>query len=128
MEKLVIRTESAPEAIGPYSQAVQVGPTLYLSGQIALDPETNKLVEGGVVEQILRILENVKAVVAAAGGELDHVVKTTLFLRDMSDFQKVNEIYGEYFRDAPPARTTVEVSRLPQDVLVEMDAIAVLEV
>ena len=128
MEKLVIRTESAPKAIGPYSQAVQVGPTLYLSGQIALDPETNKLVEGGVVEQILRILENVKAVVAAAGGELDHVVKTTLFLRDMSDFQKVNEIYGEYFRDAPPARTTVEVSRLPQDVLVEMDAIAVLEV
>jgi len=128
MEKLVIRTESAPEAIGPYSQAVQVGPTLYLSGQIALDPDTNKLVEGGVVEQILRILENVKAVVAAAGGELDHVVKTTLFLQDMSDFQKVNEIYGEYFRDAPPARTTVEVSRLPQDALVEMDAIAVLEV
>ena len=128
MEKLVIRTKSAPEAIGPYSQAVQVGPTLYLSGQIALDPDTNKLVEGGVVEQILRILENVKAVVAAAGGELDHVVKTTLFLQDMSDFQKVNEIYGEYFRDAPPARTTVEVSRLPQDALVEMDAIAVLEV
>ncbi|MBI2838365.1 MAG: RidA family protein [Acidobacteria bacterium] len=126
MQKTVIRTPSAPAAIGPYSQAVRTGSFLFLSGQIALDPATGQIVEGGIDAQVERVLKNIEAVLQAAGATTTDVVKTTLFLASMDDFSKVNEIYGRYFTDSPPARSTVEVSRLPRNVLFEMDAIAVL--
>ncbi len=127
MSKRVIRTGSAPAAIGPYSQAIQSGGFLFLSGQIGLDPATGKVVEGGVEAQVERALKNVEAVLAAVGASFQHVVKTTLFLKSMDDFQKVNEVYGRAFASDPPARSTVEVSRLPRDVMFEMDAIAALD-
>lgn len=126
MQKRVISTGSAPAAIGPYSQAVRVGDLVFLSGQIGLDPATGKIVEGGVEAQVERVLKNVVAVVEAAGGNTTDVVKTTLFLTSMDDFGKVNEIYGRYFTSDPPARSTVEVSRLPRGVLFEMEAIAAI--
>ncbi len=126
MQKTVIRTPSAPAAIGPYSQAVRTGSFLFLSGQIALDPATGQIVDGGIEAQVERVLKNIEAVLQAAGATTTDVVKTTLFLASMDDFSKVNEIYGRYFTDSPPARSTVEVSRLPRNVLFEMDAIAVL--
>jgi 2-iminobutanoate/2-iminopropanoate deaminase len=122
-----ISTDKAPKAIGPYSQAVIHGGIAYLSGQIAIDPATNVLVEGGVEEQAVQVLENMKAVLEACGSSLAQVLKTTIFLKDIGDFAKVNEIYGRYFGSEPPARSTVEAARLPRDVRVEIDAICAID-
>jgi 2-iminobutanoate/2-iminopropanoate deaminase len=125
--KTAIATKDAPAAIGPYSQAVRVGDTLFTSGQVALDPATGNLVPGGIVEQTTRVLENLKAVLAAAGIDFVHVVKTTVFLKDMKDFAAMNEIYAHYFAPhgvVPPARSTVQVAALPKDALVEIECIA----
>ena len=127
MAKERISTAHAPQAIGPYSQAILLGNLIFTAGQIALDPATQQVVAGGIAEQTTRVLENLKAILENAGSSLAHVVKTTVFLRDMNDFSAMNAVYGQYM--APegvfaPARTTVEVSRLPKDVLVEIEAIA----
>jgi 2-iminobutanoate/2-iminopropanoate deaminase len=119
-------TEKAPKAIGPYSQAVISKGVAYLSGQIPLDPVTNQLVDGDIAAQTERVLLNLKAVLEAAGASLESVVKTTVFLKDMGDFPKMNEVYGRYFATNPPARSTVQAARLPRDVSVEIDAIAVV--
>ena len=119
-----ISTERAPKAIGPYSQAVASQGLVFLSGQIPLDPATNQLIAGGIEEQTARVLENLKAVLEAANSSLDRVVKTTVFLKDMGEFAKMNEVYGRYFPTNPPARATVEAARLPRDVRVEIDCIA----
>jgi 2-iminobutanoate/2-iminopropanoate deaminase len=123
--KKVIFTEKAPKAIGPYSQAVQAGGFLFCSGQIALDPVSGQVVSPQDVEgQTRRVMENVQAVLEGAGCTFESVVKTTIFLKSMNDFPKVNEIYGNYFKGSFPARSTVEVSRLPKDVLVEVEVLA----
>ena len=125
--KSPISTKNAPEAIGPYSQAVAIPELIYTSGQIPLDPSTGQLVEGGIREQTKRVLENLEAVLAAAKSDLQHVVKTTVFLKSMNDFAAMNEIYAGYFARegwVPPARSTVEVARLPKDALVEIEVIA----
>jgi 2-iminobutanoate/2-iminopropanoate deaminase len=123
----VISTDSAPGAIGPYSQAVAAGNLVFCSGQIALDPATGQLVgDGDVAAQTERVMDNLAAVLEAAGASFESVVKTTIYLKDMGDFPVVNEAYGKRFSAAPPARATVEVARLPKDVLVEIDAIAVV--
>ena len=125
--KSVVLTKNAPAAIGPYSQAISSGDYVYTSGQIPLDPATNQIVPGGIQEQTVRVLENLKAVLAAAGSGLEQVVKTTVFLKDMGDFVGMNEIYARYLAPdgvAAPARSTVEVARLPKDVLVEIEVIA----
>jgi 2-iminobutanoate/2-iminopropanoate deaminase len=126
-DKKKIATKNAPEAIGPYSQAVAIPALIYSSGQIPLDPSTGQLVEGGIREQTKRVLENLEAVLAAANSDLQHVIKTTVFLKSMNDFAAMNEIYAGYFAKegwVPPARSTVEVARLPKDALVEIEAIA----
>jgi 2-iminobutanoate/2-iminopropanoate deaminase len=126
--KSAISTSYAPAAIGPYSQAVQTGEMIYTSGQVPLDPLTGQMVEGGIREQTIRVLENIKAVLAGAKSDLQHIVKTTVYLKNMSDFAAMNEVYSAYLaRDGwvPPARSTVEVARLPKDALVEIDVIAV---
>jgi 2-iminobutanoate/2-iminopropanoate deaminase len=126
-KKVAISTMDAPAAIGPYSQAVRVGDTLFASGQVALDPATGQLVPGGVTEQTIRVLENVKAVLAEAGLDLMHVVKTTVFLKSMGDFAAMNAVYERYLAPAgvvPPARSTVAVAGLPKDALVEIEVIA----
>lgn len=123
-EKKAILTKSAPEPIGPYSQAIQVGNLVFCSGQIPLDPKTGQVQAEDVEGQTRRVLDNLKAVLEAAGCGLGDVVKTTIFLKNMSDFPKVNQIYAIYFRETPPARSTIEVARLPRDVLVEIEAIA----
>ncbi len=123
--KKIVATDSAPKAIGPYSQAVIHNGVAYLSGQIPLDPATGQLVEGDVVVQAERVLENLKAVLNACGSSLDRVLKATVYVKDMSDFPKINEVYARYFPSDPPARATVEVARLPRDVKVEIDAIAI---
>ena len=120
----VIATKSAPQAIGPYSQAIKAGGLVFCSGQIALDPGSGAIVAGDVAQQTERVLQNLAAVLAAAGSGLDRVVKTTVFLKNMGDFAAMNEVYGRYFKTAPPARSTVEAARLPKDVLVEIDVIA----
>ena len=125
--KQAISTQAAPAAIGPYSQAVRIGSFLYTSGQVALDPASGVLVTGGVSEQTVRVIENLKAVLAAAGTNLTQVVKTTVFLKNISDFAAMNEVYGRYFAAEDviaPARSTVEVARLPKDALVEIEVIA----
>jgi 2-iminobutanoate/2-iminopropanoate deaminase len=125
--KQAISTKSAPAAIGPYSQAVRIGNFLYTSGQVALDPASGALVPGGVSEQTARAIENLKAVLGAAGASLAQVVKTTVFLKNMGDFAAMNEVYGRYFAAddlVAPARSTVEVARLPKDALVEIEVIA----
>ncbi len=119
-----VSTEKAPKAIGPYSQAVVYNGMAYLSGQIPLDPATNQLVEGDIAVQTQRVLENLKAVLEACGASLGSVVKTTVFLKDMGDFPKMNEVYARYFAENPPARSTVQAARLPRDVSVEIDAVA----
>ena len=121
--KKQIQTELAPSAIGPYSQAIQVGTTLYISGQIPLDPQTGKMVPGGIENETKRALENLKAIVTAAGGTMQNIVKTTILLADMSDFSVVNEIYGTYFQAPFPARATFQVARLPRDARIEIEAI-----
>ena len=122
--RTTVATENAPAAIGPYAQAITAGDLVFCSGQIPLDPATNQLVEGGIDIQTRRVLDNLAAVLQAAGSSLDQVVKTTIFLADMDDFGTVNTIYGEYFASEPPARATVQVARLPRDVRVEVEAIA----
>jgi len=127
MAKKVVFTEKAPKPIGPYSQAIKVGPFLFGSGQIALDPETGEVVKGGIREQTRRVLENIKDVLEEAGFSLNDVVKVTVFIKDLSLFNEFNEEYGKYFGDKPPARTTVEVAQLPKGVLLEVDFIAYKE-
>jgi len=122
--KSIVSTDKAPAAIGPYSQAVKVGNLLFTSGMIPIDPATNTLVEGGIEVQAERALENVKALLEASGTSLDNVVKTVVFIKNMDDFAKVNEIYAKYFTKDFPARSCVEVARLPKDVLIEVEAIA----
>jgi 2-iminobutanoate/2-iminopropanoate deaminase len=123
--KEIIATERAPQAIGPYSQAVRAGNLVFASGQIPIDPATKEFVPGGIVEQTEQVLKNLKAVFEAAGVGLDKIVKTTVFLADMNDFTAMNEVYGKYFGQNPPARATVEAARLPRDAKVEIEAIAV---
>lgn len=122
--KEIIRTDRAPAAIGPYSQAVRWNGLVFASGQIPLDPATGQIVEGGIEPQTVRVLENLRAVLEAAGARLDTVLKTTIFLKNLGDFAQVNEIYARYFPENPPARATVEAARLPRDVLVEIEAVA----
>lgn len=126
-QKRIVVTDGAPQAIGPYSQAVIHGNTVYCSGQIALDPVTGQLVDGGITEQTVRALESLKNVLEAAGSSLDRVLKTTVFLKDLAEFAPMNEVYGRYFHVNPPARATVEVARLPRDVRVEIECIAALD-
>jgi len=125
MKKEIICTSKAPAPVGPYSQAVKTGNTLYCSGQIPLNPSTGAIPDG-IEAQTRQVLENLKAVLKVGGADFSNVVKTTVFLKDMNDFPAMNAIYGSAFTDAPPARSTVQVARLPKDVLVEIDAIAVL--
>lgn len=120
----IVETEKAPRAIGPYSQAVIAGGFVFASGQIPLDPQTGEFVAGGVAEQTEQVLRNLSAVLEAAGASLGQVVKTTVFLADMNDFAAMNEVYGRYFSEEPPARATVEAARLPRDARVEIEAIA----
>ncbi len=120
----VIATDRGPKAIGPYSQAVKANGFIFISGQIPLDPRTQELVEGDVARQTERVMENLKGIVEAAGSSLDRVVKTTVFLKDLADFPAMNEVYSRYFPANPPARATVQVARLPRDVGVEIELIA----
>jgi 2-iminobutanoate/2-iminopropanoate deaminase len=119
-----VATDRGPKAFGPYSQAIKANGFVFLSGQIALDPRTQQIVGGSVVRQTERVLENLKSIVEAAGSSIQRVVKTTVFLADINDFAAVNEVYARYFTTHPPARSTVEVARLPRDVRVEIDLIA----
>jgi len=121
----IVATEAAPQAIGPYSQAVVVGDFVFTSGQIPIDPQTGAFVEGGIAEQTERVIRNLAEVLRAAGTSLEGVVKTTVFLADMNDFAAMNEVYGRFFLSEPPARSTVEAARLPRDARVEIEAIAV---
>jgi 2-iminobutanoate/2-iminopropanoate deaminase len=124
--KKIIQTEKAPKAIGPYSQAIRIDSLVFTAGQIGLNPATAELVEGGVEEQTRQVLTNLRSVLEAAGSGLNYVVKTTVFLKDMNDFPKMNAIYAGFFSDAPPARSTVAVAALPKGGLVEIEAIALL--
>ena len=124
--KQVIHTDKAPAAIGPYSQAIQIGQLLFTSGQVPIDPETGAIVEGGIQEQARQSLNNIKALLNAAGTNMGAVVKTTVFLQDMNDFAAMNEVYAQFFQEPYPARSAVQVARLPKDVLVEIEAIAQL--
>lgn len=121
----VIATNDGPKAIGPYSQAIKANGFAFVSGQIPLDPATQQLVDGDVAAQTERVLQNLSGILKAAGSSLERVVKAGVFLKNMSDFAAMNEVYGHYFTQSPPARSTVEVARLPKDVLVEIDVIAV---
>lgn len=120
----VVVTEKAPKAIGPYSQAVVANGLVFVSGQIPLDPLSGSLVQGGIIEQTERVLENLRAILEACGSSLDRVVKTTVYLKDLNDFAAMNEVYARYFAQAAPARATVEVARLPRDARVEIEAVA----
>ena len=126
--KKVVKSDAAPGALGPYSQAILAGGVVYCAGQIPLDPATGSVVSGGVAEQTAQVLKNLRAVLKAAGSDLDRAVKTTVFLKDMNDFGAMNDVYGkpEYFGAAPPARSTVEVARLPRDVRVEIEVVALV--
>jgi 2-iminobutanoate/2-iminopropanoate deaminase len=121
----VIATSEAPKAIGPYSQAIRASGLLFTAGQVAIDPSTQQLIEGDISAQTERVLKNLSAILKAAGCGLKDVLRCTVFLKDMSDFAAMNAVYGKYFDAAPPARSTVEVSRLPKDALVEIDAVAI---
>ncbi len=126
--KKAVQTDGAPKALGPYSQAIVAGGTVYFAGQIPLDPASGNIVAGGVAEQTHQVLKNLRAVLKAAGSDLDRAVKTTVFVKNMNDFAAMNEVYGrpEYFGANPPARSTVEVARLPRDVLVEIELVALV--
>ena len=123
--KEIVATDNAPQAIGPYSQAVRAGGFIFACGQIPIDPATGQFVPGGVAEQTEQVMHNLSAVFEAAGASLKQVVKTTVFLADMNDFVAMNEVYGRFFADNPPARSTVQAARLPRDARVEIEAIAV---
>jgi 2-iminobutanoate/2-iminopropanoate deaminase len=125
-DKKIIATENAPKAIGPYSIGVVVGDFLFTAGQIGLDPRTGEIVPGGVAAETRRALLNLQAVIEAGGAELENVVKTTVYLRDMNDFAEMNRVYGEFFVKNPPARTTVQVAALPKSAAVEIEAIAIV--
>lgn len=125
--KEIVATERAPRAIGPYSQAVRSGNFLFASGQIPIDPATGEFVAGGITEQTEQVMRNVSAILEAAGAGLQQVVKTTVFLADMDDFTAMNEVYGRFFGENPPARATVQAARLPRDARVEIEAIAILD-
>jgi 2-iminobutanoate/2-iminopropanoate deaminase len=120
----VISTQEGPQAIGPYSQAIRANGFVFVSGQVAIDPATQQVISGEVAVQADRVLKNLSAILKAAGSGLEKVVRSTVFLKNMGDFAAMNEVYGRYFNSAPPARSTVEVARLPKDVLVEIDVIA----
>ena len=120
----VIATEQAPKAIGPYSQAIRAQGLIFTSGQIAIDPATQQVIAGEIGAQTDRVLKNLAAILQASGSNLEKVLRCTVFLKNMGEFAAMNEVYGRYFRQAPPARSTVEVARLPKDVLVEIDVIA----
>jgi 2-iminobutanoate/2-iminopropanoate deaminase len=122
----VVLTDRGPKPIGPYSQAIRANGLLFISGQVALDPKTGEMTESDIRKQTERVLENVRGIVEAAGSKMTHVVKTTVFLKDMNDFATMNEVYSGYFTTTPPARSTVQVSRLPKDALVEIEVIATL--
>ncbi len=122
--KYPVSTTDAPAAIGPYSQGIKAGGFVFVSGQVAIDPATNRLIEGDIRAQTERVLKNVSAILDAAGTSLDQVVKTTVFLKNMEDFVPMNEVYATFFGAEPPARATVEASKLPKDMLVEIEAIA----
>jgi 2-iminobutanoate/2-iminopropanoate deaminase len=122
-----ISTAAAPTAIGPYSQAIRAGSLLFLSGQIPFDPKTGEIVQGDIATQTHRVLQNLGAILEAAGASFDHVVRTTVYLADMNDFAAMNEVYGTYFSSPAPARATVQAARLPKDARVEIDVIASLE-
>jgi len=124
----VIRTADAPKAIGPYAQAIRANGLLFTAGQVAIDPSTQQLIEGDISAQTERVLKNLSAILRAAGCGLKDVLRCTVFLKDMNDFAAMNEVYGKHFDTAPPARSTVEVSRLPKDALVEIDVIALVSV
>ncbi|MBL7223959.1 RidA family protein [bacterium] len=126
MTKTVVLTDRAPLPVGPYSQAIQAGTLLFVAGQVPIDPATGDI-PTGIADQARQALANVQAVVEAAGGTLAHVVKTTVFLQDLNEYGAVNDVYATFFTDAPPARACVEVARLPRDVRVEVEAIAVLD-
>jgi 2-iminobutanoate/2-iminopropanoate deaminase len=126
MKKRVIQTEKAPKAIGPYSQAIQAGNFLFLSGQIPLDPKTGELVKGDIRKQTQQVLENIKEILESQGLGMENVVKATLFLKDIGNFNQVNEVYANYFPSSPPARSTVEVAKLPRDTDIEIEAIALV--
>ena len=127
MNKQVVLTSLAPSAIGPYSQGIRAGDLLFVSGQIPIDPATGQLIEDRDIQaQTRRVLQNIIAIVIAAGGSADNILKTTVFLRDMGDFAAMNAVYGEFFRLRPPARATIEAARLPRDVSVEIDCIALI--
>lgn len=127
MVKISIRTERAPAAVGPYSQGVKAGQLIFTSGQLPMDPATGKLVDGKIEEQTERALENMKAILESAGASMKDVVKVTVFLKDMSDFASMNQIYSRYFSESPPARSCVQAAKLPKDVEIEIESIAVLE-
>jgi 2-iminobutanoate/2-iminopropanoate deaminase len=122
----VVSTPNAPKAIGPYSQAIKANGFVFISGQVALDPATGNLIEGGIEQQTEQVLKNLSAILQASGSSWEKVVKTTVFLKNMSEFAQMNEIYGKTFKNAPPARSTVEAARLPKDVSVEIDVIALV--
>ena len=122
--KKVINTNKAPKAIGPYSQAIQHGNTLYISGQVPVDPETGKIAEGGIKEQTKQVMENIKAVLDEAGYSFSEVVKSTCLLDDMNNFAAMNEVYGSYYKENPPARAAYQVAKLPLGVMVEIETIA----
>ena len=122
--KDIVHSDRGPKPIGPYSQAVKINGLLYLSGQIPLDPKTNEMISGDIKAQTERVLENIKGILESAGSNLHHVVKTTVFLKDMNEFPAMNEVYAKYFTSAHPARSTVQVARLPKDASVEIEVIA----
>jgi 2-iminobutanoate/2-iminopropanoate deaminase len=121
--KIIIQTPNAPKAIGPYSQAVRYGDLLFVSGMLGMDPKSGEFAGPDIEAQAIRVLDNLRAVIEAAGMSLQNVLKSTVFLKDMNDFAKFNEIYGRYFKDAPPARETVQVARLPRDAAIEISVI-----
>lgn len=125
--RTVVSTPDAPKAIGPYSQAIKGNGLVFISGQVAIDPATQQVINGDVSAQTDRVLKNLSAILKAAGSDLKNVLRCTVFLKDMNDFTSMNAVYGKYFEADPPARSTVEVSRLPKDVLVEIDVIALAE-
>ncbi len=122
--KEVVYTDKAPKPVGPYSQGIKVGNFLFISGQIPIDPITGKLVDGSFEDKVRRVLENIKAIVEAAGGTLDNVVKVTVYLKDISKFQEFNKVYSQYFKEKPPARVVIEVPNLPLNADIEVEAIA----